>query len=451
MTLLRRSIAFTDRRRLVGVVICAMGGMCAMVGGVACGEKHEATMTLTFGEEKDVLTRAPAPTTLVVDAVGTDDKHSEIARVALPTEQLDLGDQSRSGTGAMSVRAIDGAGATLVKGASLFFQWGALESSNLEVFVQRVGELARVPRGPATFDAAIATIAVGRYVFAVNGARTMLYDLLRLAPIDSAPVLPRSAKSLIMFETYALAIDEGGGTTVDLSSGLATALTNPENGTFADVAGGTTIEAPDGISYLVGGTRSSGGPTQKVMKLDVKGTLTYVSTAKPREGACATWVEGRGLVVYGGSADGPPEVIAPGGVTGTELPFPSDPVKGCALATLDGTHVVVVGGSGAKGDAGAGLPARVLDLTCASGCTPTPWQGVVPLVRAQAVPLGPDKVFVVGDDAAGNTHAFRVASSPDNLREVPLKTPRRGAHVVALPRGGAGIVGGGVGLESYVE
>jgi hypothetical protein len=428
-----------------------LGFTFTLAAGVACGDKPEATITLTFGEEQGVLTRAPAPTTLIVEAVDTEDKHTEIAKVPLPTEQLDLGEQNRGGTGALSVRALDPTGATLVKGDSLFFQWGALESADLEVFVQRVGELARVPRGPAAFDAAIATMAVGRYAFAINGSRTMLYDFLRLKTQESAPVLPRAAKSIIMFETYVLAIDDAGGTTFELASGQSTDLTNPENGTFAEVAGGATIEAPDGISYLVGGTRPSGGATQKILKLDVKGALTYVSTAKAREGACAAWVEGRGLVIYGGNLDAPPEVVAPGAATGTELPFPADPVKNCALATLDGTHVVVAGGSGAKGDTGAGLPARVLDLTCASNCTPAPWQGPIALARAQAVALGPDKIFVVGDDAAGNSHAFRAAPSPANLREVPLKTGRRGARVIALPRGGAAIVGGGIGIEQYVE
>src|SRR5262245_52622736 len=80
--------------------------------GVACNDKPEGWITLTFGEEQGTLTRAPAPTTLIVDAIATDDSRREMGRIALPAESLDLGEEPPRDSGAVSVRAIDAAGKT---------------------------------------------------------------------------------------------------------------------------------------------------------------------------------------------------------------------------------------------------------------------------------------------------------------------------------------------------
>ena len=59
-------------------------------------------------------------------------------------------------------------------------QFGALENSPLQVFVQRTGELARLPRAPAVLDAPLLGVTVGRYLVAASGTTVFLYDLLRL-------------------------------------------------------------------------------------------------------------------------------------------------------------------------------------------------------------------------------------------------------------------------------
>src|SRR5262249_21962031 len=146
------------------------------------------------------------------------------------------------------------------------------------------------------------------------------------------------------------------------------------------------------------------------------GKASFAALMSPREGACATFVEGRGLVIVGGDAAAPgAELLASGAAIGTALPFPPDPVKDCGATTLDNAHVAVVGGSG---------PVRVLDLACTTNCTPAPWPDAIPLVRAEAFAVAPDAVLVVGDDANGATLAYRASSA--GARAVPLRIPRRG-------------------------
>jgi hypothetical protein len=411
---------------------------------LACSDTPEGTIALVTGEETDVFSRAPAPVTLVTEKVALDGTRTEIARTSLPADTVRLGDQQRSDVGALRVTGLDAAGQPVVRGETLLVQWGALENTALEVFVQRTGELARMPRGPSAFEPQVATVIAGRYVFAANGTSSMLYDLLALRPLSNPPVLSRPAKSIASVGTAVLVVDDAGATTLDLSDGTSYPLDAPTGGTFAEVAGGAHVAAPDGTQYIVGATRATGGPTARVLVIDAEGKGSFAALSGAREGACATFIEGRGLVVVGGdSAAAGAEVLGPGATLGTPLPFPPDPTKGCGATALDNAHVAVAGGGAAGG------PVRVLDLACTTACAPASWPDTVPLVRAEASTIASDVAFVVGDDATGATHAYRASAT--GTREIPLRVARRGARLVRTAAGVFAVVGGAAGIEQYLE
>lgn len=414
---------------------------------LSCSGTPEGTIAIVTGEEADTMSRAPAPVKLVTEKVALDGTRTPISTVDLPADTVDLGELRRAEIGALAVTGLDATGAPVVRGETLLVQWGALETTPLEIFVQRTGELARVPRGPAALEAANVTMVVGRYVLEASGTSAILYDLLGLRTLTNQPKLPRNARSVVTVGTAALVIDEEGATTLDLSTGQTLPLDPLPGGTFAEVAGGARVGATDGTQLVVGATRTSGGPTARVLVIDRDAKASFASLGGPREGACATWVEGRGLVVVGGDATlAGAEVLAPGATVATPLPFPPDAVRGCGAATLDQSHVAIAGGATAE----VGAPVRVLDLTCTTACAPTAWPDALPLVRAEAIALGEGALFVLGDDAVGTTHAYRV--SPNGAREVPLKNPRRGARLVATPTNAVAVVGGGApGIELYRE
>lgn len=420
----------------------------------ACSGTPTATLTLTTGDETDAFSRAPAPTTLVVESVDLDGNAVELARASLPTDEISLGDKGRTDIGAIRVRATDAAGNVLLKGESLYLQFGALEDASLEVFVQRVGELARLPRSVGAVEAPLLGTAVARYVVAATGTKLSLFDMLLLRPLSGLPALPRPAKSLVTFGTAAIVIDEQGASTMDLTTGSFSDLPAPAGGTFAEIAGGATVTASDGSAYVVGGTRATGGPSQRVLVITKEGGTSFASLSAPREGACATWVEGRGLVVAGGgggdATTAGAELIPVGQAQGTKFSYPPDAVKRCGASTLDASHVLVAGGVGSTADVAGSAPARVLDLACSSDCKAVVWPGALPLVRAEAFTLAPNAALLAGDDGAGASRVFRVSDT--EIREVALKAPRRGARLVALPvPGTAGIVGGNAPIEQYVE
>ena len=433
----------------------------------ACSSTPTATFTVTTGDETDALTRAPAPTTLVVDALDLDGNAQEIARTPLPADTLALGDKQSTDVGALRVTALDATGKALVRGETLYVQFGALADAPISVFVQRLGELARMPGASAlpVLDGPKLAVTNARYVIAASGTDVVIYDLLLLHALSGIPSFPRPARSLVAFgSAAAVVIDEQGATAVDLSTAETSTIAAPTGGTFAEIAGGSTVNAPDGSAYVVGGTRTTGGPSQRVLAISKDGAVAFATLAAPREGACATWVDGRGLVVVGGNVPGAStggtggttnaapgaEVIAPGSVQGAPLPYPADGVKGCGASSLDASHVLVAGGVGSTADVMGAAPARVLDLACASMCTPALWPGALPLVRAEAFTLGPTAALVAGDDASGASRVFRVSAMGSN--EIALKAPRKNARLVALPvKGTAAIVGGAAPFEQYAE
>jgi hypothetical protein len=421
----------------------------SLLAAAACSDDTTGTVSIVTGDEPDTLTRAPAPTTLIVDKLDSDGNKSEITRTKLPTASIDLGNLPQTDLGSLSVDGVDDAGKVLVHGETLLVQWGALQTTTLEVFVQRLGELARMPLGPPAIGVANATVVVGRYIFTTDGATTVtLYDLLTFAALDNLPPIPQPFKSVATVGTTALLLGDTGATTLDLDIGVTAALAAPAGGNFGEVVGGTNVPTDDGSQFVVGATRISGGATPRILSVDGAGAALFVALGTPREGACAAWVTGRGLVVVGGAAGGPgAELLAPGATTATALPYPADPIHGCAATTLDANHVLVAGGVMPDGST---RPAHVLDLGCTTNCTPATWPGPVPLVRADATTLAGDAALVAGDDASGATHVYRVAAA--GLKEVPLKTPRRGARLLAIPGNASVVLGGGApGIEEYRE
>jgi hypothetical protein len=413
----------------------------ALVVMVACASSSEGLVSLDTGLETDVLTRDPRVDTLVVEAIDTSGQAREIARQRLPVDAVDLGELPKADTASLRVRGVDAQGAVRVRGESLFAAYGDLERATLRIFVQRVGETARFPSPfstPYPSSDRVDVIA-GRYVAAADGARLVAYDLANLAPIADR-TLPTAPKTLAAFDTRLLLLsDAAQATVVDLATRDETKLDAPAGGSFADVAGGRVVRAGAQGTYVVGATRAS-SPTAKVLRVATDGALSFLELSSARSGAGATWVEGRGLVVVGGSATAAGvEVIAVGATRGVPWPFPPDATAGLAIASVDGASIAAVGGPSL----------RVLDLACAASCAPRaiPSGDGEPLSSPDATPL--DKAaLVAGTDSGGRARLYLVDGT--SARPVPLREPRSEVRLVRLPTGNVAVVGGGPAtLESF--
>ena len=416
----------------------------AIAALMACSSESTGTIQISLGGEADALTRAPAPTTLVVESIGTDGAVTQLSRTKLPASTIDLPALDPATVGSLRITGIDDANVTRVLGNTLPFQFGALSGSSLEIFVQRVGEFARLPSPFAVpFSLPVTTAVVGRYLFTASGNASQVYDLLALSALANPPTLPRAALSVAASSTKVLLIDASGATWFDLSDSSSSEMSPPPGGTFAEVAGGATVIGEDGSAYIVGATRST-APSSRVLVLKTDGSFAFASLSSERMAASATWIGGRGLAVAGGSTTGAGvEILAPGSSLAAPLAYPADAARGAGALPVDATHLLLVGG-------GAGI--RSVDLACAAACAPTPWTAELPfeLANVDVFPLAgqTNEWMVLGSDANGASRAVQLVAG--TTREIPLRVPRVGARMMPLPTGGVVVVGGATDIESFV-
>jgi hypothetical protein len=433
------------------------------LAAVSCNSSPSGTIQIVTGEETDTFSRSPAPTKLRIDAVDSGNNVTTLATATLPTDSVDLGTQDQTAVATLEVFGLDDSGNQLVFGASVPIEYGALDGVTLPVFVQRSGELARMPSPPAdTRQSPTLTVISGRFLFIGGGtdpntsSSTDLYDFAQFAPLGSPPTLPRVPLSMPLVGTVGLLIDGQGATYYDFSASAGKDAPAPSGFTFADVAGGTTVYSSDGTAYVVGATRTTGAPTAAVLKIDPSdtsnanyptGNLSWLTLTAPRLGAGATWVDGRGLVVGGGSATAAgAEVVGAGQTTGSALAYPPDASAGAGMTALDPQHVLLAGGmTPAAADAGV----RAIDLGCAASCTTTPWAALpTPVTSVAAFSINGARAFVVGNEpASGKTHAFLVTSAA--ATEVPTKVPHTNAGAVLSPVGSVVLFGGANEIESF--
>jgi hypothetical protein len=406
----------------------------------ACSNAPTGTLQLDLGGETGVFTQDPAPTTIEVDAVDSSGAKTKLFAGAIG-DSITLADQDQSAQGYVDLFASDANGVVRVRGRSLPISFGALADTTLDLFVQRTGELARMPGNVDARQAPLVDTVGGQYVLVAGGGRaaTTLYDLLSWGPLSTPPTLPTTPKSMAVSGASLLLVDDTGGTSYDLTSSSATAITTPQGGTFAEVVGGATVYGSDGTAYVVGGTRTTSDPTARVLKVATDGTLSFVNLSAPRLGAAAVWVEGRGVVVVGGSASAPGvEVLGGGGTSAAALAYPPISSAMLSAAAIDSSHVV------------AGQAPAVLDLSCAASCTPAPWaKPATVLVHADYFPLPglTTDVLAIGWEANGDTHVFRITQM--TATEIALKVARKQARGLALPNGAIAVIGGASQAESF--
>jgi hypothetical protein len=446
---------------------------------LSCNSNPSGTIQLLTGGETDTFTRPPQPTEIKVVANDGTSSPPTLATAPYPTDSIDLGNQNETAVAAIEVFGLDASGNTLIYGESVPVEYGALDGATLPIFVQRVGENARLPN-PLSDARQAPTLAFisDRFLIVAGGAdptlatTTIAYDFAQFAMLPSPPTLPHAAMSMPMVGgTVALVIDGSGAAAYYDFAGNTSSqdLPAPSNAafTFADVAGGQTIyDTTDnsGTIYVVGATRTTGSPTAAVLQIQPNdtsnsaypnGNMTWLTLSAARLGASAAWHDARGLVVGGGSTSAAGiEIVAAKASSGSALPYPPDPSSGAAMTEIDATHVLVAGGVlPDASDPGV----RALDLGCTQACASAPstqtWGSAplpVPLTNAfVAAYASPLRGFLVGSEAgSGLTHTFLLTMI--GASEVPTKVPHTNARAIASPVGTVLVVGGAGEVESFV-
>ncbi|WP_437538360.1 hypothetical protein WME79_20565 [Sorangium sp. So ce726] len=446
---------------LLGRVLPALG-----LSLLGCAEgPWTLTIEVVPGHEATAFHEDPPVARIEVTATAAEGDVT-VSAAAAPGGELDFGEIPAQRAYTFEVRGVDAGGATVVRGRSAAgIYLAALTGDVLPLFAQRTGRWARPPGELAASRVGAPGVALAeRYLILTGGAaavgaaagdvdpaRLDAYDLATWGGSATSGALPRTARSLVVRGDLLLTLDDEGATWTDLAAGQSAEASLPEGlGSFAEVAGGRTVEASDGRSFVVGATRAGaaagapGAPSDKVLVVGADGALSVAKLRHARAGAAAVWLEGVGLVVAGGSVDGAGlEVLGDGATEFLPRPFPPDASEGAGAAVTGPGEIALVGGV----QGGAAAPTRRLAPGCAATCAAVEVEGAAlpaAIGGVAAFALAGGRILAVGSEAGeeGLTRSFLVDVAAAQVEELPLKEPRRGAAVVPAPNGTLAVLGG---------
>jgi hypothetical protein len=408
----------------------------------ACSDPRSLVVEITPGHESEAFSEAPAITTMHLAALDADGGELLTASAA-PGGNLDLGELPVDQLLHFEVRGEDGDGEFRVRGRSLAFLLGALQSEVLGVFAQRVERWSRPP-GELTHShkGGVAAALGERYLLLTGGEGVDGADAATVAFYDLF-ALGGSAGGTLSFVPRSIAISADGGALLaigderaiwlDFDSSVAEELDPPTGlGSFASIAGGATIEGPN-ATYIVGPTRTS-APSDRVLVISRDRTLIAAHLTAERKGAAATWIDGDGLVIAGGNADAPgAELLAEEETSSAALAFEPDATEGAAATVhaVAGQAVLVCGG-----------PVRVLDLRCTSDCVPAELDIDLGALTACTAHTQGGRILVVGAGEDGVMASFAVDPAAETFEPLALREERVGGSVVPAPNGSLALIGG---------
>ncbi|NUO49942.1 MAG: hypothetical protein HOV80_13895 [Polyangiaceae bacterium] len=420
----------------------------------SCGDPPELALEVTTGHESGVLTEDPAIAEIKIVAKSVDGEVRREAKAA-PGGSFDLGEVPDTAIMTFTLTGTSSDGTVMARGRSVSIPIGSIDADVLSLFIQRQDRFARPPGELVrTHVHAPGGILAERFLVMTGGDSAIgadgpadpktgdYYDMLGLAGSESSSNLPITAKSLVSRADSLLLIGENRAIRAQLTSNQTEEKSAPDGLTFADVEGGLALDMPNGTTLVVGATRPD-GPTNAILAIDPDGVFSALTLAQPRAGAAASYIDGIGIVVVGGSADGAGVEVIGDDLSVTTRPFPADATTGAAAFTFGEERLALVGGR----VAGAPAPTRIFLLSgegCVVDCMPelVPTSDVPALAargRGFALESG---ALVIGESDAGETLAFHVSVADSTIVPLPLREPRFGATPIPAPNGTLAIAGG---------
>jgi hypothetical protein len=437
----------------VGSKSLKLGGLFGLLLLSACSSSDPASgvIEITIGGEADAWTVEPPAQKVLIEIVHGNTR-TPLANVAAPATDVSIGTEGPSNVIAhFDATAFDADANVVMRGSTIPLDVYGIAGVRVPLFMGRVGTSARAP-GELVFPRRHPQLLrLGHdYVLSSggDGAQTIptsfdAYSVWRWSVVKKQPPLPKVPESWAAIDPKVLLIDQDGAIWLDLSTSSTSEVVAPIGLDFKQIAGGVTLSGPDDIQYIVGATRTTGEPTNQILRIDADGALELMKLGTPRLGAAATMVNGQLLVVGGSDAGAGAELSNLAGTLFKQQAYPADARQGAAAIALDNTTAILAGGRDPATDEISGF--RTMDLSCMEDCSPVEIANAdFPFDRAQLFPAREGQLLAVGEQPdTGETRVFTFDTGLGNaLNEIALRTPRSGASAILLPNGQVGVFSG---------
>ncbi len=423
---------------------------------------------LTTGQETDTFTMDPAPVTFQTSSMDSSGATTVIASSDKPITSIEVG---ITGASFYMEEGEDAQGQRRVQATSNMIDGATMAGHDVPLFIGRTDAFCRPPGALKTAQGNHPPVGIfwSQWLWLAGASSNGQivsegYDLVGWNQADapdflatlSCPNLPCQIDSIANYAgQFSLAIGPNWAMEVDITNETTASVPAPADlSSWQYVSGGRTYEAETGASFVVGPTRPDSA-SQYVLELASNGILGTLMLQVPRQYAAATYVYKQGLLIVGGSSDGPgAEYFPESGTAFVSLPYPADPVIGAALVPeSDGTRVWRMGGK-LPAD-GSPAPTVVYDIACTNsntnsntdagtdcGAGPEPLPSFdmdVPITNAYGFSFNGTRL-VIGEQDDGTMVVRKITDT--GLVPIALREPRQAATVYTLPNGFAALIGG---------
>lgn len=447
----RRAAAARLSRALHRVSLATLG---FALGGSALGcsglsdPAVEGYISTTVGQETDAWSEDPVPENVLIEMVT--DTRTTLSTQPAPLTRFSLGTDGPSGVVAsFEATATDADGNAVMRGTSVPFYVQGFAGAAIPLFMGRTGGFSR-PSGELTQRRHHPLVASAFHAYLLIGGGDSIDDSPPPAPDVYSMVgfrtgspltsLVQTPESWVVAGSKVLILNESSTVWFDLDTRASSPATSST--AYAAVLGGQTISGPNDTQYIVGATRTSGEPSDRVLRVDSDGTIHVLKLTTARRGAAAAIVDGQ-LVIVGGSDSAPgAEVSTRDGTGFSALRVLADATEGAAMSALDTKTVVLAGGIDPS--SGVAHSFRTLHLDCSDECSAEEIPKLeFPYTRPRLFALAENEFLAVGESDSGEMHVFTLEKTIGyTLSEKPLRVPRSNASAALLPNGQIGVIGG---------
>lgn len=295
---------------------------------------------------------------------------------------LELPNEAQTGIGSLVLVGYGPNQNLLAYGRSPMVDLTGLSNPTLgfKIFVPRIDTLTPAVRLTHSMQQPMVHNLGAQYTFFVDRTSTSIQvlDTRTWQVHEETSALPTTPMMVAIAGNYVLSIDSNAkAALINMSSSEIQTPTLP-NGSFSEILEGDVVTSGSGAAFLIGATRTS-SHSNLIVRLDPNGTLSTRRLNRPRRGAAAAWVSGRGVAILSGISI-PEQTQIPVEFVSDDKNSSSTTISNLTTDAIEQSAAIALNEHTLLETKSDGT-LQTLDLTCLSSCVPTTLPIQIPKVE----------------------------------------------------------------------